>query len=112
MRKIQAVTDHGNIFSGNGRIDKIYLIPQERYGVQNNEVFICPYWNEKRQVILDGTLENSRNMSWQQAKDMICYPQDSKSQKMCKCMKEYTNACGFAKEICKMYEQINKMLNS
>jgi len=55
MRKIQAVTDHGNIFSGNGRIDKIYLIPQERYGVQNNEVFICPYWNEKRQVILDGT---------------------------------------------------------
>jgi len=61
-------------------------------------------------------------MSWQQAKDMICYPQDRKSQKMWKCMKEYTNACGCAKEtwlkycalqiFCKMYEQINKMLNS
>ena len=95
MKKIQAVTDNGKIFLGNGRNDKIYLIPQERYGVQNNEVFICPDWNLKQQAIPDRTLENSRKMSRQQAQDMICF---TKSQKMGKCMKEFTNACVCAKE--------------
>ena len=100
-RGIQAVTDHGIICSGKGRIEKIYfVIPQERYIVHPNEAVISPYLNEKRQAILDGTFacEKYRKMSMRQA-HALCYPQDSKSKPRCtRCLKECTNACGCFKE--------------
>ena len=57
--------------------------------VHPNEAVISPYLNEKRQAILDGTFafENYRKMSMQQA-HALCYPQDSKSKRRCRCLKE------------------------
>ena len=49
---------------------------------------------KNKQAILD---ENQRKMSMQEA-HALCYPQDSKSKRRCKCMKECTNACGCFKE--------------